>query len=236
MEKIDFEKNSQIATFAVLTNTYCLVGPSINRTFYSTFEEVLNIPIIETNINTIKNIGAMCVGNKYGLIVPETCTDTEFLEIRNSLPENVKLRRVEDRFNAYGNTIICNDHIALVHPDISDETIEIFSDILNVKVLRFSIGDKPLVGTYSAMNNVGMLVHPFTSSEEIDELRNITNLSIIAGSVNKGDDSVGSSILINDYKGFVGTKSTKTEISVMESVFKLKKIDNQKSWVENFIE
>ncbi|KAF7699637.1 Eukaryotic translation initiation factor 6 [Cucumispora dikerogammari] len=236
MEKIDFEKNSQIATFATLTNTYCLVGPSINRTFYSTFEEVLNIPIIETTINTIKNIGVMCVGNKNGLMVPETCTDSEFLQIRNSLPENVKLVRAEDRFNAFGNTVVCNDHIALVHPDISKETLEIIQDTLGVKTLRFSIGDKPLVGTYSVMNNVGMLVHPFTTSEEIEEIKNLTGLRVIAGSVNKGGDSVGSSILINDHIGFVGTRSTKTEISVMESVFKLTNVDSRKSWVEDFIE
>lgn len=235
MKKIDFEKNSQIGTYCILTNTYCLVGPSINRSFYSAIEEVLKVPIIETTINTIKNVGTLAVGNKFGLVVAETCTDAEFLHIRNSLPENVKLRRVGDRFNAFGNTVICNDYIALVHPEISDETIQILKEVLNVKVIKISIGDRALVGTYSAMNNVGMLVHPFVSSEEIDELNRVTGLRVIAGSVDNGMDSVGKSLLINDYTGFVGRASSNVEVSKMEQVFKLTDHNAEDTWFDHFL-
>ena len=38
--------------------------------------------------------------------------------IRNSLPESVQIQRVEERFSALGNVIVCNDYVALAHPDI----------------------------------------------------------------------------------------------------------------------
>lgn len=57
-------------------------------------------------------------GNKNGLLIPNTATDTELQHIRNSLPDNVKVQRIEERLSALGNVIACNDYVALVHPDL----------------------------------------------------------------------------------------------------------------------
>ena len=42
----------------------------------------------------------------------------EMLHIRNSLPDEVVVQRIDERLSALGNTIACNDYVALVHPDI----------------------------------------------------------------------------------------------------------------------
>lgn len=65
------------------------------------------------------------LGNKNGLLVPATCTDVELRNLRNSIPEEVRIKRVEERLSALGNVIACNDHVALVHTDIDKETEEI---------------------------------------------------------------------------------------------------------------
>lgn len=57
-------------------------------------------------------------GNRHGLVVPNNTTDQELQHIRNSLPDSVKITRVEERLSALGNVIACNDYVALVHPDI----------------------------------------------------------------------------------------------------------------------
>ncbi len=57
-------------------------------------------------------------GNRHGLLVPNTTTDQELQHIRNSLPDSVKIQRVEERLSALGNVIACNDYVALVHPDL----------------------------------------------------------------------------------------------------------------------
>lgn len=52
------------------------------------------------------------------MLVPNSTTDTELQHLRNSLPDSVKLQRVEEKLSALGNVITCNDYVALVHPDL----------------------------------------------------------------------------------------------------------------------
>ena len=67
----------------------------------------------------------MCAGNKRGLLLPMNTTDMELQVIRNSLPDSVRIQRVEERLSALGNCIACNDHIALIHPELDKNTEEI---------------------------------------------------------------------------------------------------------------
>ena len=97
-------------------------GNFINK---SNFEAELTptIPVVHTSIAGCRIIGRLCVGNRHGLLVPSTTTDQELQHLRNSLPSNVALQRVEERLSALGNVIACNDFVALVHPDIDRVTL-----------------------------------------------------------------------------------------------------------------
>lgn len=76
------------------------------------------IPVVHISLAGCRIIGRMCVGNKHGLLVPNTTFDTELQHIRNTLPDSVKVQRIEERLSALGNVIACNDYVALVHPDL----------------------------------------------------------------------------------------------------------------------
>ena len=46
------------------------------------------------------------------------CGGAELMHVRNSLPDEVVVQRIDERLNSLGNCISCNDYVALVHPDI----------------------------------------------------------------------------------------------------------------------
>ena len=123
--------------------------------------------------------------------------------------------------SALGNVICANDHVALVHPDIERETEEIIADVLGVEVFRQTIADNVLVGSYMSLSNRGGLVHPRTSVQDQDELSSLLQVPLVAGSVNRGSNVVGAGMVVNDWMAVTGVDTTATELSVMESIFKL---------------
>ncbi|KAH9729475.1 eukaryotic translation initiation factor 6 [Citrus sinensis] len=146
----------------------------------------------------------------------------ELQHLRNSLPDQVVVQRIEERLSALGNCIACNDHVALAHTDLDRETEEIIADVLGVEVFRQTIAGNILVGSYCSFSNRGGLVHPHTSIEDLDELSTLLQVPLVAGTVNRGSEVIGAGLTVNDWTAFCGSDTTATELSVIESVFKLR--------------
>jgi len=220
--RAQFENSSDIGVFSKLTNSYCLLSYGGSEHF-RVFEAELgdHIPIVHCSIAGCRVIGRLTAGNRKGLLVPNTTTDQELAHIKNSLPEAVTVQRVEERLSALGNCIVCNDHVALIHPDLDRETEEIVADVLGVEVFRQTIAGNVLVGSYAAISNQGGLVHPRTSVEDQDELSSLLQVPLVAGTINRGSDVIGAGMVVNDWAAFCGFDTTATEISVIESIFKL---------------
>jgi len=221
--RIQFENSAEIGCYATLTNSYCLVAEGASENFYSAFESELSdsIPVVHSSIAGCRIVGNLTVGNKNGLIVPYTTVDQELQHIRNSLPERVIIQRVEEKLNALGNVIACNDYVALVHPDLDSETREIISDVLGVEVFHQTVAGQVLVGTYTSLSNRGGLIHPKVPVSDLDELSSLLQVPLVAGTVNRGSNQISSGLIVNDWIAFCGLTTTATEIAVIEKVFKL---------------
>jgi len=224
-----FEASDDVGVFCKLTNSYCLVATGASQHFYSVFEAELasHIPVVHCSIGDARVIGRLVVGNKHGLLVPSMTTDQELQHLRNALPDTVKIQRVEERLSALGNCICANDHVALVHTDISRETEEIIRDTLKVQTFRTSIAENALVGSYAVVSNHGCLVHPKTPTQDMDELSSLLQVPVVAGTVNRGSASVGSGLVVNDWIAYTGLTTTATELTVVERIFGLRnKVEN----------
>lgn len=221
--RAQFGKNNDIGVFTKLTNAYCLVGMGGSEAFYSVYESELGetIPVVHASIGDCRIIGRLTVGNRNGLLVPHSTTDMELRHLRNTLPDEVKIQRVEERYSALGNVIACNDYVALVHPDLDQETEEIIGDILKVEVFRQTIVENLLLGTYIVLSNQGGIVHPNTSIQDQNELSSLLQVPMGAGTVNQGSNVLAAGMVVNDWISFVGMNSTAKEVSVIESIFKL---------------
>lgn len=217
-----FEASSEIGVFTRLTNAYVIMaegGAEQYRMIESEMED--DIPVVRTTLAGTRLVGRLCTGNTKGLLLPNNTTDQEMMHIRNTLPDKVVVQRVEERLSALGNVIACNDYVALVHPDLDRETEEIISDVLGVEVFRQTIAGNTLVGSYCALSNKGCLVHPRTTVEDQDELSSLLQVPLVAGTVNRGSDVIGAGLVVNDWSAFAGVDTTSTEISVVESIFRL---------------
>ena len=114
---------------------------------------------------------------------------------------------------------------------VTQETEEIIADTLKVEVFRQTIAGEVLVGSYCALSNQGGLVHPRTSIEDQDELSSLLQIPLVAGTVNRGSNLIGAGMVVNDWCAFSGMNTTSTELSVVESIFKLQ--DAQPSAIVN---
>uniref|UniRef100_A0A2P2IBF7 Eukaryotic translation initiation factor 6 n=1 Tax=Hirondellea gigas TaxID=1518452 RepID=A0A2P2IBF7_9CRUS len=225
--RAQFENSNDIGVFAKLTNSYCLVARGGSENFYSVFESELSdhIPVVHVTIGGIRTIGRLTVGNKNGLLLPNSTTDLELQHIRNALPDSVKIQRIDEKLSALGNCIVSNDHVALVHPDIDQATEEIIADVLGVEVFRQSIAGNVLVGSFCSITNQGGLVHPKTTIDEQKELSSLLQIPLTAGTVNRGSDVIGAGLVANDWTAFCGMDTTATEIRVLENIFNLHDTD-----------
>jgi len=134
----------------------------------------------------------------------------------------VILQRTEERLSALGNCIACNDYVALIHPDLDQETEEIIADVLGVEVFRQSIAGNVLIGSYCRFSNQGGIIHPLASIQELDELSAILQVPLVSGTVNRGSTVISSGLIANDWSAFCGLDTTSTELQVIESILKIK--------------
>jgi len=81
-----------------------------------------NLPVVPLTIAGATLIGRMVAGNKNGLLVPSTTTEDEMEALKAGLPADIKVARCEEKLSALGNCIVCNDRVALVHPELDPET------------------------------------------------------------------------------------------------------------------
>ncbi|KAF7509528.1 Eukaryotic translation initiation factor 6 [Endocarpon pusillum] len=221
--RAQFENSNEVGVFSTLTNSYALVAIGASENFYSVFEAELQdvIPICHATIAGTRIVGTLTAGNRKGLLLPTSTTDQEMSHIRNTLPSTVTIQRIEERLSALGNVICANDHVALVHPDLERETEEIIADTLGVEVFRQTIASNVLTGSYMSLSNQGGLVHPKTPIQDQDELSSLLQVPLVAGSVNRGSPVVGAGMVVNDWLAVTGMDTTATELSVVESVFRL---------------
>lgn len=175
-------------------------------------EESLSVAAIASSIGGSAIIGSLLKGNSGGVIVAGFVLEKELRHIR----KHTKAARLTGELNAAGNLILANDSAALVHPDLSDKSINVIKKTLGVEVKRGTIGGLKTVGMAGIATNKGVLVHPKSTPSEIAILEELFNLPVDIGTVNFGSPLVGSGILANSNGYVAGEETTGPEISRIE--------------------
>ena len=182
---------------------------------------MLEVKVIRTYIAEMPLIGCLAAGNSNGLVVSQYTLEREIEHIKSlAKAEGVecKIRRlpVEEKMTAAGNIILANDSVALVHPGLSEEAIEVIRDTLDVDVYRGEIGGLRTVGMAAVATNRGILAHKDATKAELTYLEEIFRIRVEIGSVNFGVPLIGAALLANTKGYAAGYETTGAELGRIE--------------------
>ena len=224
-----YQSSSEIGAYAKLTNTYCLIPYAADPSFVNHFENSISqsIKIIRSDIAGTAIVGRLTAGNRRGLILPQTAQPSEFNQIRRELPDDVELAIIEEKFSALGNVISCNDSMAIVHPELEQETIDVISDVLGVEVVPMILGNEALVGSYSVFNNHGGAVTSSCSEQQVEELSKLFKIPVNAATVNMGSNLVSAGLCVNDNNLVCGFQTSTHEVVNLSNIFRIDDSNDQ---------
>jgi translation initiation factor 6 len=208
---LDLMDTPIIGVFATCTEDFALVPCGIKASSKDFIADHLHVQVLDVIMSQSSVIGSMIRGNSNGFLIPRgsSIEGLEGIDLHvSSLP---------DKLNAVGNIVLANDSVALVHPELSDHSVDIIAQTLKVEVHRGTIAGLKTVGMAGAVTNKGLLVNPKATAQELAFLEKIFDLPVDVGTTNFGTPMVGSGLLANS-KGYVaGSKTTGYELGRIES-------------------
>jgi len=210
--KLNISGSPVVGVFAACTDAYVFVPYDISDEIIKELEASLGVEAHRTSISGSSIIGSLVRGNSRGAIVADFVLERELRAIK----KYIKAVRLTEELNAAGNLIIANDTAALVHPDLTDISVEKIKKTLGVDVKQGTIGGLKTVGMAGIATNKGVLVHPKSTPAEIGMIEELFGIPVDIGTVNFGSPLVGSGILANSTGYVVGEETTGPEISRIE--------------------
>ncbi len=213
IRRVNLAGNPNLGVSIAVTDKLALAPPNLGEKMVGVLEECLQVPVIKTPISGSSLAGALAAGNSRGFLLSKYAFDKEIETIKKS---GLEVERIPDRLTAVGNIILANDHGALVNPLLSDESIEVVSETLDVDVVRGSIAKFKINGSVAVATNKGVLVHPSATPEEIKLLEKTMKVPADVGTVNQGTKLVGAGTVANSNGVLVGEKTTGPEMARIE--------------------
>jgi len=177
------------------------------------FADTLKVEVFKTTLGGSPLIGSLMVMNSKGAIITNFAEeeDVEFLFPR------MNVLFIEDKINAVGNDILANDKAAMVHVDFDRETVKLIEEVLDVEVVKGTIGGIKTVGSAAVVTNKGMIVHPNVDDHEIEFLKDLFGVPVYITTANYGSLYLGASLVANDFGAVVGDRSSNVEIDRIEN-------------------
>jgi translation initiation factor 6 len=195
------------------TDKIAITPPNTIDGMVDLITECLDVQVIRTPISGSNLTGALTCGNSNGFVVSKYTFDNELKTIRD---EGIEVEKIPDKLTAVGNILLANDFGALVHPLVSDKSVELISHVLDVEVQRGSIADYKITGSVASATNKGVLVHPAASEDELKSIEKLFKAPADVGTVNNGTQLVGACSVANSNGVMVGQNTTGPELARIE--------------------
>jgi len=214
--KVDFVGNPYIGVYCASSDNLVVLSASVPRRYANRISQALDVPAIQMTVGGSTVVGSMVKLNSHGMVVNDFITDKELRLLRGA-----NVVSIPHRLNALGNTILCNDFGALVHPGYDRQFVKALRDVLDVEVERGTVAGIKTVGAWAVATNKGVLCHPHAREEEKTLLEEVLKVPATITTANYGTAQIGACVVANSRGAAVGGRTTPIEMGRIEDGLRL---------------
>jgi len=215
--KYDVYRGPNIGVYTRVNDSVVLLPMGYAETKAEKLAKDLDVKYLFTSIANTRLIGALCIMNNKGILLPKTAYQDEFDFIKNETDLEVGV--LDSKLSALGNVICANDKGAVVSPWMSSDDCQTISDVLGVETLQKKIAGFNQTGVVMVANNSGAVIHPEADEEDMKIFSNLLGVKIEQSTINNGIPYLASGILANNHSIVVGSLTTGPEIMMLTRAF-----------------
>jgi translation initiation factor 6 len=191
--------------------TGALLPPSVPAKVAREVSRVLDVEVTVGLLASSTVVGSLAAGNANGAVVTNMASDRELAALRRFRPAVL-----DDRLNAVGNNVLCNERGAVVNPEYGDEAVRAIAAILGVPVERGTVAGVKTVGSAAVANSRGALCHPHITPRERTVLEEALCVPVATSTANFGTPQVGACLLATSRGAVAGARTTPIELGRIE--------------------
>ena len=213
LKRANITGNPNIGVYISVTDQIAIVPLNLSEDKEATLIEALNVEIIKTTISGSNLSGALVIGNSNGFIVSPQTLDSEIAIFKS---HGINVSQIQDKYTAVGNIVLANDYGAIVSPLLSNSSVKIIEDTLDVEVTKSSLLNMEILGSIATTTNKGTLVHMGASEEDLEFVEDVLKVPADIGTVGKGISFVGACSISNSHGVVVPENTTGPEMARIE--------------------
>jgi translation initiation factor 6 len=212
--QVELNGSPYIGVFAAANDQLALVPHIAPPSLARDLGEALGVPIHATSLGGSNLLGALAAMNSRGAVVADIVTEDE---LRGLEKHGLKVFQLEGKLNAAGNNVLCNDHGALVHPELTLRQIDGVAEALGLETVETgTIAGIGTVGSAAVCTNKGALTHPKVTPAEKAHVEEVLGVASNIGTVNHGTPYIGAGLVANSKGAAIGGLTTGPELNRLE--------------------
>ncbi|BDH79984.1 MAG TPA: translation initiation factor IF-6 [Methanothermobacter sp.] len=213
IRRTNLDGNSNIGVYISVTETQALIPFHTSTRMEEIIEEALEVEVFKATIAGSSLNGILSIGNSNGIIVSPYVLEREIESLEKA---GFEVFILPEKFTAVGNLILANDYGALASPLLSDESIKLIEDALEVEVEQGTIAGFNIVGSVAVATNKGVLLHPKATRRELEFVEETLKVPADVGTINHGMTMIGACSIANSNGAIVSEDTTSPEIARIE--------------------
>ena len=209
--KVNIYGIDYIGAFAISTDSFAILGGLSETKEVAFIKENLEVDVARLTVNGSTLAGIYAAANSNAILLPDMLYSGELKTLREQLP-NVRIGVLDTDLNAVRNNVLVNDKVAIVNPEFGKKEVNSIKDILDVEIIRMSIGGFETVGANNILTNGGMVANNRATDSEIERLKEIFG-NVSQSTANTGSVSIGLCTVANTKGMLAGQTTTGYELA-----------------------